>query len=133
MNWSLLGLVMAGGALGAAGRHLIGGWMLRHACVDAAGWPEHQFVTVDVSGQQLTEDLLLVVHEALVVSGLRGERLWLELGENMLFGESSRTRSLLRRTFPGKIPSGSLSRGTDVPLSPPRGVCFFGTLLATTP
>ena len=29
MNWSLLGLVMAGGALGAAGRHLIGGWMLR--------------------------------------------------------------------------------------------------------
>ena len=31
MNWSLLGLVMAGGALGAAGRHLIGGWMLRHA------------------------------------------------------------------------------------------------------
>jgi fluoride exporter len=31
MNWSLLGLVMAGGALGAAGRHLLGGWMLRHA------------------------------------------------------------------------------------------------------
>lgn len=30
MNWSLLGLVMAGGALGAAGRHLVGGWMLRH-------------------------------------------------------------------------------------------------------
>lgn len=30
MNWSLLGVVMAGGALGAAGRHLIGGWMLRH-------------------------------------------------------------------------------------------------------
>ena len=30
MNWSLLGLVMAGGALGAAGRHLIGGWMVRH-------------------------------------------------------------------------------------------------------
>lgn len=31
MNWGLLGLVMAGGALGAAGRHLVGGWMLRHA------------------------------------------------------------------------------------------------------
>ena len=31
MNWPLLGLVMAGGALGAAGRHLVGGWMLRHA------------------------------------------------------------------------------------------------------
>jgi fluoride exporter len=30
MNWSLLGLVMAGGALGAAGRHLVGGWMVRH-------------------------------------------------------------------------------------------------------
>ena len=29
MNWTLLGLVMAGGALGAAGRHLIGGWLVR--------------------------------------------------------------------------------------------------------
>lgn len=29
MNWNLLALVMAGGALGAAGRHLLGGWMLR--------------------------------------------------------------------------------------------------------
>jgi CrcB protein len=31
MNWNILGLVMAGGALGAAMRHLLGGWMLRHA------------------------------------------------------------------------------------------------------
>ena len=31
MNWPLLGLVMAGGALGAAGRHLLGDWVLRHA------------------------------------------------------------------------------------------------------
>lgn len=30
MNWNLLGLVMAGGALGAAFRHLLGGWLLRH-------------------------------------------------------------------------------------------------------
>ena len=30
MNGNLLGLVMAGGALGAAGRHLLGGWFLRH-------------------------------------------------------------------------------------------------------
>ena len=30
MNWSLLGLVMAGGALGAAGRHLLGSWLFRH-------------------------------------------------------------------------------------------------------
>lgn len=29
MNWSLLGLVMAGGALGAAFRYLLGGWLLR--------------------------------------------------------------------------------------------------------
>lgn len=31
MNWPLLGLVMAGGALGAGMRHLVGGWLLRHA------------------------------------------------------------------------------------------------------
>jgi CrcB protein len=30
MNWNLLALVMAGGALGAACRHLLGGWLLRH-------------------------------------------------------------------------------------------------------
>ena len=29
MNWTLLWLVMAGGALGAGGRHLIGAWLLR--------------------------------------------------------------------------------------------------------
>jgi len=31
MNWTLLWLVMAGGALGAAARHLLGGWLLREA------------------------------------------------------------------------------------------------------
>jgi CrcB protein len=31
MNWSLLAVVMAGGALGAALRHLIGGFLLRQA------------------------------------------------------------------------------------------------------
>ena len=29
MNWNLLWLVMAGGALGAGARHLIGGWLLK--------------------------------------------------------------------------------------------------------
>lgn len=29
MNWNLLWLVMAGGAIGAGGRHLVGGWLLR--------------------------------------------------------------------------------------------------------
>ena len=29
MNWNLLMIVMAGGALGAGLRHLIGGWLLR--------------------------------------------------------------------------------------------------------
>lgn len=29
MNWSLLALVMAGGALGAGARHLLGGYLLR--------------------------------------------------------------------------------------------------------
>ncbi len=36
MNWTLLGLVMAGGALGAAARHLLGDWLLRQA---GSGWP----------------------------------------------------------------------------------------------
>ena len=36
MNWTLLGLVMAGGALGAGARHLLGGFLLRQA---GDGWP----------------------------------------------------------------------------------------------
>jgi len=36
MNWKLLALVMAGGALGAAMRHLIGGMLLRQA---GDAWP----------------------------------------------------------------------------------------------
>jgi CrcB protein len=31
VNWSLLWLVMAGGAIGAALRHLLGNWLLHHA------------------------------------------------------------------------------------------------------
>ncbi len=30
MNWTMLGLVMSGGALGAAGRYLVGDFTLRH-------------------------------------------------------------------------------------------------------
>jgi len=30
MNWSMLGLVMLGGALGGGLRHLLGAWMIRH-------------------------------------------------------------------------------------------------------
>jgi CrcB protein len=30
LNWNLLALVMAGGALGAGARHLLGGWVVRH-------------------------------------------------------------------------------------------------------
>jgi CrcB protein len=29
MNWNLLGLVMAGGAIGAGARHLLGSWLLQ--------------------------------------------------------------------------------------------------------
>jgi CrcB protein len=36
VNWTLLGLVMAGGAIGAGMRHLLGGWLLRQA---GEGWP----------------------------------------------------------------------------------------------
>jgi CrcB protein len=36
VNWTLLGIVMAGGALGAAARHLLGGFLLRQV---GNGWP----------------------------------------------------------------------------------------------
>ena len=36
MNWQLLGLAMAGGAVGAGARFLMGGWFTRHA---GGHWP----------------------------------------------------------------------------------------------
>lgn len=63
--WQQLGLVMAGGALGAAGRFVLGGWMTRHL---GSGFPWGT-LTVNLLGSLLA-GLLLVWLEGRGPSGL---------------------------------------------------------------
>lgn len=63
--WQQLGLVMAGGALGAAGRFLIGGWVLRQL---GGGWPWGTFA-VNLLGS-LAAGFLLVWLEGRGAAGL---------------------------------------------------------------
>lgn len=63
----------------------IGGWALLHACQTAAGWPDEHTVSVNVSGRQLiSPGLLQQIAAALEQSGLRAERLELEITEAVL-------------------------------------------------
>jgi diguanylate cyclase (GGDEF)-like protein len=64
----------------------LGAWILQQACVDAASWPAHVKVAVNLSPVQLTQpDLLQIVLCALVDASLPPERLELEITETALF------------------------------------------------
>ncbi|HEX2940072.1 MAG TPA: EAL domain-containing protein [Rhodopila sp.] len=63
----------------------IGAWVLEQACIDAAGWPGHLKVAVNLSpaqfhGRSLVDD----VDRALTMSGLPPSRLELEITESIL-------------------------------------------------
>ncbi|MEG3597869.1 MAG: EAL domain-containing protein, partial [Pseudomonadota bacterium] len=63
----------------------IGSDVLRRACKDAAGWPEHIDLAVNVSPVQLLDPRLpQTVSQALADSGLAPERLELEITETAL-------------------------------------------------
>lgn len=64
----------------------IGEWVLRTACLDAASWPHHLAVAVNVSTKQLTDvnRLPRAVAAALSASGLDARRLELEITESAL-------------------------------------------------
>jgi diguanylate cyclase (GGDEF)-like protein/PAS domain S-box-containing protein len=63
----------------------LGQWILQRACADAACWPEHIKVAVNLSaGQFRTGTLFDVILCALVESGLPPERLELEITESLL-------------------------------------------------
>lgn len=82
-------------------RHLmpeLGAWVLRRACRDAAGWPSHIRVSVNVSPLQLLrEDFMVLLRDVLRASGLAPERLELEITETTLIGNAEMPRSLLRQ------------------------------------
>ena len=77
----------------------IGDWVLRQACAEATGWPEHFRVAVNLSATQLKNNKGLVqsVASALAMSGLRPSRLELEITESVLLQENEATLATLHR------------------------------------
>ncbi|WP_313802912.1 EAL domain-containing protein [Sphingobium sp.] len=74
----------------------IGAWVMREACVHAAGWPPHVRVAVNVSSVQFRrQGLTQVVLQALAASGLAPERLEIEITESIFLDSSEETLKLL--------------------------------------
>lgn len=78
----------------------IGKWVLRHACFEARKWPEHVKVNVNVSPEQLLEpNFHEEVIEALSSSGLRPERLEIEVTESIFLRDASVARNALEQVM----------------------------------
>jgi diguanylate cyclase (GGDEF)-like protein len=76
----------------------LGAWILKQACSDAANWPTHLTVAVNLSPVQLAQpDLLKVVLEALADSSLPAHRLELEITETALFKNDVDCLNLIRQ------------------------------------
>ena len=70
----------------------LGAWVLRRACADAASWPPEIGVAVNVSAVQVAAgDLNEIVAAALKESGLRADRLEVEITETVLLNQTAAT------------------------------------------
>jgi diguanylate cyclase (GGDEF)-like protein/PAS domain S-box-containing protein len=70
----------------------LGEWTLRQACADAASWPGELRISVNVSPIQFDSDALpAIVMSALASTGLKSERLELEITESVFLGDTSET------------------------------------------
>jgi diguanylate cyclase (GGDEF)-like protein/PAS domain S-box-containing protein len=76
----------------------LGEWVIRRACGDAATWPDHIKVAVNLSPTQLTsQNLVAVVMNALASSGLAAGRLELEITEAVLMRNTEMTLAVLHQ------------------------------------
>ena len=76
----------------------IGEWVLRQACAEAAGWPDHLKVSVNVSVAQFkAKNLANAVVNALAASGLAPRRLELEVTESVVLEDSDSAFATLTR------------------------------------
>lgn len=75
----------------------VGNWVLREACLEAAGWEDQALVAVNVSSAQLAAGPILVGHviQALAKSGLAANRLELEVTESIFLADDHTTRTTL--------------------------------------
>lgn len=77
---------------------MLGEWVLRRGCADAALWPSHLRVAINLSALQLHQrELVGLVHEILIETGLPADRLELEITETALFKDYKRALDTLRR------------------------------------
>jgi len=74
----------------------LGEWVLRTACREAAGWPDHVRVAVNLSPAQFRDRTLVSsVVSALATSGLPAERLELEITESVLLQDNAANLKVL--------------------------------------
>ncbi len=74
----------------------IGRWVLRQACFEARSWPDHIKVNVNVSPEQLLEpDFHQEVIDSLNASGLKPERLEVEVTESIFVKDADIARKAL--------------------------------------
>jgi len=67
----------------------IGEWVLRTACAEAANWPGHLKIAVNLSPAQFrSKKLVPVVRDALAASGIAAPRLELEVTETVIMHDS---------------------------------------------
>jgi predicted signal transduction protein with EAL and GGDEF domain len=76
----------------------LGEWVLRQACLEAAGWPDDVKVAVNLSPAQFkSKTLALAVTSALAASGLSPSRLELEITESVLLQDNETVRGILHQ------------------------------------
>ena len=76
----------------------IGEWVLRETCREAASWPKPLAIAVNVSGIQIhSPHFVQLVHEVLFETGLRPERLEIEITETALIRDPGRALLTLRQ------------------------------------
>jgi diguanylate cyclase (GGDEF)-like protein len=76
----------------------IGAWVLRSACAEAAKWPGHLRVSVNLSPAEFADaGLPAQVAVALAASGLDPDRLELEISEDVFFTETGGGEQVLAR------------------------------------
>ena len=76
----------------------LGEWVLKEACRIAAGWPDHLRIAVNLSPRQLRGHAFgPVLINALVATGLRADRLELEVTESVLLTDSDEVLDALHQ------------------------------------
>ncbi len=76
----------------------IGDWVLKTACAEAVKWPEHINLAVNLSAIQVEgQGLVSHVVNALAVSGLRSDRLELEVTESVFLHDDGKANETLQQ------------------------------------